>query len=128
MKMFRILNAILFLTTCFNTFGQSSISFSAPFIFNSVNFKNNWSPPTAINRRDYFNGTATAYGTNLTFSFRPKYIVKNENITLTIGMGYLRQRFDIERPFNYDSPLEPIFYTDHYSYHCFQAIIGVRYK
>ena len=43
-------------------------------------------------------------------------------------MGYLKQRFNIERPFNYDSPLQPIFYTDHYSYHCFQDIIGLGYK
>lgn len=128
MKMFRIINTILLITSCFNSYGQSSLNFSTPLIFSSVKMTNNWSPPTAINRKDYFNGTAIAYGTNFTYSFRPKNIIKNKNIHLIAGLGYLKQRFDIERPFNYDSPLEPIFYTNHYSYHCYQAIIGIGYK
>lgn len=43
-------------------------------------------------------------------------------------MGYFNQRFDITRPFNYDSPLKPIFYTNRYSYHCWQGSFGLTYN
>ena len=128
MKVIRIINTIIFIGVFVNAFGQGSINFSIPFIINSVRMENNWSPPTAINRKKYFNGTSLAYGANLTYSFRPNSIIKNENMCLLIGIGYFKQRFDIERPFNYDSPLQPIFYTDHYSYHCLQTIIGIGHK
>jgi hypothetical protein len=120
---------MIFLTVLsFNSFGQKSISISIPFISSTVTQTNNWSPPTAGNRKDYFNGTAIAYGVNLSYSFRPVNIIKTEGIYLVVGAGYLNQRFNIERPFNYDSQFQPIFYTDYYAYRCLKSLLGISYQ
>ena len=47
---------------------------------------------------------------------------------MNIGAGYFNKRFDVIRPFNYNSMVFIIFYTDHYSYHCFQGNIGLTYN
>ena len=110
------------------TYSQSRFTLSMPLIYSKVEVANNWSPPTAVNRKNQFDGTALGYGVNLNYSFRPTFIIKNQWIFLNVGMGYFKQGFDLERPFDYVSPLQPIFYTDYYSYHCLQWSVGVSYK
>ena len=109
-------------------YGQSGFTLSIPVIYSKIEVANNWSPPTAINRKNQFDGTSLGYGVNVNYSFHPSFIIKNQYILLNIGVGYFKQQFDIERPFDYVSPLQPIFYTDYYSYHCWQMLVGLSYK
>ena len=51
-------------------YGQGSFSLSIPAIYNTVEVPNNWSPPTAINRKNQFNGTSWGYGGE-------RYIIKS---------------------------------------------------
>lgn len=112
----------------FACYGQSGFTFSIPAIYSKVSVPNNWSPPTAINRQNRFDGTSLGYGVNLNYSFRPAFMIKDKHILLNIGAGYFKQRFDLVRPFDYVSPLQPIFYTDFYSYHCWQLSAGLTYN
>ncbi|MBX2965149.1 MAG: hypothetical protein KF845_03320 [Cyclobacteriaceae bacterium] len=112
----------------FTSYGQSTLSVSAPAIWSNVKVKNNWTPPTAPNYKEYLRGSAFGYGVSLNYSFQPKFIIKDKDLLINVGIGYFKQRFDIRRPFDYSSPLEPVFYTDYYSYHCLQGVIGVTYN
>lgn len=111
-----------------SSYGQNSFTFSVPAIYSSVEVPNNWSPPTAINRQNRFDGTSLGYGVNLNYSFWPSFLTRNRYLLLNIGVGYFKQRFDLQRPFDYVSPLQPIFYTDFYSYHCWQLSAGLTYN
>lgn len=123
-KLIFCLTYLTSLTVC----GQSSLTLSLPVIYSKVEVPNNWSPPTAINRENQFKGTSLGHGINLNYSFRPAFLLKDKHILLNIGAGYFKQRFDIQRPFDYVSPVQPIFYTDNYSYHCWQLSTGLAYN
>lgn len=107
---------------------QGSLTLSTLGIHSRTEAENNWSPPTAVGGRKRAEGTATGCGAGLSYSFRPAFLIKNPRISLNAGAGYFTQRFDMRRPFDYDSPLEPGFYTDHYTYHCWQWSAGVAYR
>jgi hypothetical protein len=107
---------------------QGNFTLTVPVIYSSVELPNNWSPSTAISRQNQFNGTTLGYGANLNYSFSPSFLTRDRHFHLTIGVGYLKQRFDLRRPFDYVSPLKPIFYTDFYSYHCWQLSAGLTYN
>lgn len=109
------------------SFGQNELTLSTSIIYSSIEVPNNWSPPTAVNRQNKFKGNGLGWGTHVTYSFHPNFLIKNKNIRMNLGFGYFKQLFNIERPFDYDSPMQPIFYTDNYSYHCFQSIVGFAY-
>jgi hypothetical protein len=111
----------------FNSYGQSSLSVSFPMIWSDVKVKDNWTPPTAPNYKEYREGSAFGYGINLSYSIQPGFIIKNKQFSINIGAGYFKQRFDVVRPFNYNSPLYLIFYTDHYSYHSLMGALGLKY-
>ena len=68
--------------------GQSSLTLSTPILWSNVSFVNNWSPPTAINRQNEFNGNSVGYGVNLNYSFHPPLFISNKNILLDIGLGF----------------------------------------
>jgi hypothetical protein len=121
---------IFFLTsiTSLSASGQNGFTLSVPVIYSKVEVANNWSPPTAVNRQNEFDGTSLGHGVNLNYSFRVPFIIKNKRILFNIGLGYFKQKFDLQRPFDYVSPLEPIYYTDHYSYNCWQGSVGVTYS
>jgi hypothetical protein len=117
----------IYLLFSFASYGQSSLSISAPTIWSSVKVKDNWTPPTAPNYKEYREGSAFGYGVTLSYSFQPGFIIKNKHFSLNVAAGYFKQRFNITRPFDYSSPVEPIFRTDYYSYYCWQASIGLSY-
>jgi hypothetical protein len=108
--------------------GQNGFTLSAPVIYGNVEVKDNWTPPTAINYREYLSGTSLGYGVNLTYSFRPTFIIKNKHILLNVGIGYLQQRFDIRRPFDYNSLIYITYYTDYYVYNCLNLSVGLAYN
>src|SRR5687768_222714 len=110
------------------SWGQSSLSLSAPMIWGNVKVKDNWTPSTAPNYEEYRTGSTLSYGIDINYSFRPRSIIKNKNIRIDIGSGYFFQRFDVNRPFNYRSNVEIIFQTDHYSYLCYHGDVGLTYK
>jgi len=112
----------------FTSYGQSSLSLSAPVIWSKVKVKDNWTPPTAPNYKEYIEGSASGYGINLNYSFHPGFIIKDKHFSVNVGGGYFKQRFDIRRPFNYDTQLQPIYYTDNYSYHSWQWTGGLTYS
>ena len=111
----------------FTAYGQSILSVSVTTIWSDVEVKNNWSPPTAFDRKDYFDGTSLGTAINLNYSFHPTLLIKNRNILMNIGVGYFNQRFNVKRPFDYNSPLRPVFYTDNYIYSGLQWILGLSY-
>ena len=112
----------------FSACGQGRLTVSIPIIYSNVKVANNWSPPTAINRQDTFEGGALGYGVNLTYSFRLPFIIRDKHISMNIGGGFFNQRFNIEgRPFDYDSHLLKGFFTDYYSYQCLQLLAGISY-
>ena len=117
-----------YLLLSFASCGQGSLSVSFPMIWSDVEVKDNWTPATAPNYEEYLGGSAFGYGVNLNYSFQPKFIIKDKHFAINIGAGYFKQRFEIMRPFNYNSQIFMIFYTDHYSYHCLQGNIGLTYK
>ncbi|MBS1559812.1 MAG: hypothetical protein JST69_13915 [Bacteroidetes bacterium] len=123
---------ILFLVLCcitsFTAKGQSSLSVSMPVIYSNVKVKDNWTPPTAPNYKEYLSGTAVGYGVNFIYSFRPFFLDKKTKFMLNAGLGYYNQRFDIHRPFNYDSYIYIIYYTDHYVYHNADISLSLTYK
>lgn len=108
--------------------GQSGFTLSIPVIYSKVELLNNWSPSTAINRQNQFDGTSIGTAINLNYSLHPTLLIKDKNILMNIGVGYFNQRFYVRRPFDYNSPLQPIFYTDNYVYHGFQGILGLSYR
>ena len=99
-----------------------------PVIYSKVEVANNWSPPTAISRKNQFDGTSLGTAINLNYSFHPTLLIKNKNILTNVGVGYFNQRFNVKRPFDYNSPLQPIFYTRNYVYHGLQGILGLSYN
>ena len=108
--------------------GQSSLSLSVPLLWGDVQVKDNWTPSTAPNYKEYLVGSSVSSGIRLHGSFQPGPFIKNKNILFDIGVGYFYQRFNVNRPFNYRSMNEPIFYTDHYSYLCYHGDVGLTYK
>lgn len=110
------------------SYSQGNLSLSTPMVWNKVKVKDNWTPSTAPNYKEYRTGSALGYGVNLSYSFRPKFIIKDERFSANIGVGYFSQRFNIKRPFNYNSPLFMIFYTDHYTYQCLNGTVGLSYN
>ncbi|MBS1559813.1 MAG: hypothetical protein JST69_13920, partial [Bacteroidetes bacterium] len=113
----------------FSTKGQNSLSVSVPMIYSNVTVKNNWSPPTAYNRQNEFNGTSLGYGLNVQYSFKPPpFLTINKHFSLNIGVGYYRQVFNVERPLDYISPLFIVFYTKNYSYDCIHGLVGISYN
>jgi hypothetical protein len=92
-----------------------------------VDVPNNWSPPTAVNRTDRFNGDSKGFGALLGYSFTVKPLNKRASISFETSIGYFAQRFNLTRPFDYKSPLDVIFYTDYYTYHCFDTNLGIGY-
>ena len=112
----------------FVSYGQSSLSISIPTIWSNVKVKDNFTPPTAVGGyKEYLEGSAFGYGVNLNYSFHPRFIINDKRFSVNVGVGYFKQRFDIRRPFDYNSPFEPLFHTDYYSYDCWQASIGLSY-
>jgi hypothetical protein len=108
--------------------GQNSFTLSAPVIYNNVEVKDNWTPPTAVNYKEYLSGSSLGYGVNLNYSFRPTFILKDKHFLLNVGVGYFNQRFNISRPFDYNSFLQIIYYTDYYVYHSLNLSVGLTYN
>jgi hypothetical protein len=128
--MARKVNFIIGLTylASFTAYGQNGFNISVPVIYSNVEIKDNWTPPTAINYKEYLSGTSLGYGLNMNYSFRPTFIIKDNRFLLNVGVGYFQQHFDISRPFDYNSALFIIYYTDHYSYHCLNLSAGLTYN
>jgi len=110
------------------SYAQNSLSVSFPMILSDVTVRDNWTPSTAPFYKEYLSGSALGYGINFNYSFQPKFLIKDKHFTLIIGAGYFIQRFDVRRPFSYNSPIEIIYYTDYYLYHCWQWIGGLTYS
>lgn len=118
---------VIFILFSFVSYGQKSFSVFVPTIWNDVKVKDNWTPSTAPNYKEYLEGSAFGYGINLNYSFQPGFIIKDKHFSLNVGVGYFKQKFNVTRPFDYSSPFEPIYRTDYYSYDCWQASIGLTY-
>lgn len=112
----------------FHSYGQSSLSVSFPMIWSDVKVKDNWTPSTAPNYKEYREGSAFGYGVSLNYSFHPKFLIKDKHFSVNVGAGYFNQGFDIKRPFDYNSFIYIIYYTNHYAYQCLSLSVGLQYK
>jgi len=124
-------NKFVLLLACLAAFtaqAQNGFTLTVPAIYSNVTIKDNWTPPTAINYKEYLSGTSLGYGVNLNYSFRPAFIIKDNRFLLNVGVGYFQQCFDIRRPFDYSSVLFIIYYTDNYVYHCLNLSVGLTYN
>jgi len=109
--------------------GQNGLTLSFPVIYSNVEIRDNWTPPTAVGGyKEYLEGSAVGYGANLNYSFQPRFFIKDKHFFVNIGIGYFKQRFDVKRPFDYNTQVQPIYYTDYYSYHNWQWIVGLMYN
>lgn len=106
---------------------QSNISISVPVIWSDIKIKDNWTPSSAPYYKEYIRGSSLGHGINVSYSFTPMFIFNDKHFSVNIHTGYFKQRFDIERPFNYNSPLYVAFYTDHYSYNNWHGALGLTY-
>ncbi len=84
----------------------NAIGVSGPVIWNNSN-----GVYYSLGNRREPSGNAISYGANIHYSH---FFYKN--LFFIGGIGYYKQRFKIQRPFNYNSPFEPIFQTQSYSY------------
>jgi hypothetical protein len=107
---------------------QRSISISATNTWSRITVPNNYSPSTAIKRQNQFEGRATGLDMSINYSFALPVLIKNSHILFHVGAGYFKERFIINRPFNYYSFVDIIFYTKSYSYDNLQAKFGVSYN
>ncbi len=111
-----------------SSYGQSNLSVSFPMIWSSVKVKDNWTPPTAPNYKEYIEGSGFGYGINLGYSIQPKFIIKDKHLFLDIGTGYFSQKFDIRRPFDYVSMFDLIYRTEYYVYRNWLWTVGLTYN
>jgi hypothetical protein len=108
--------------------GQSSLSLSFPMIWSDVKVKDNWTPPTAPNYKEYREGSAFGYGITLSYSFQPRFIIKDKHFFFDIGTGYFSQKFEIRRPFDYVSMFDLIYRTEYYIYRNWLWTAGLTYN
>ncbi len=118
--------AILFVsaTTCSfsqNKFGKVELTISLPFVWNKVEVTNLIGSGMYTPRNP--NGQGWSGGLNATFQWH----ISN-GFFLSGGLGYYQQNFFIHRPFNYSTPLFPLFTTKEYNYQNIQWIIGAGYN
>lgn len=125
----KIILPVLF--SCFvmcRTSAQNSFTVSTPIIFSGVKVKDNWTPYSSPVYKEFLTGSALGYGLQVNYSFKAFFLGLGKGFNTDVGLGYFRQRFDMVRPFNYTSPVQIIYYTDHYSYECVDLSAGLTYK
>jgi hypothetical protein len=79
----------------------------------------------ALGRRINPEGKAVSYGLNIVYK-RTLY----KNLFGIAGIGYFRQKFGIQRPFDFTPPdsIKPVFYTKKYMYNTIQLTLGIGYQ
>ncbi len=100
---------------------QSNFSLTVPGIYTAVKVRNNYGPPRDIS------GNAITYGVLIAYSMHPTIITFNKRLVIDLGAGYLNHKFNIERPFHYNSPSQILYYTKDYAYDNLVAIVGLTY-
>ena len=95
----------------------SSIAISIPIILN-----NSEATYYSLGRPQYPKGKGTSYGLNISYS-RSIY----KNLFAVFGVGYIKQAFGIERPFQFESPFQLLYYTQSYYYNSIQPYAGIGY-
>jgi len=97
-----------------------TIGLSVPIIWN-----NSEATYYALGNAKYPSGERTSYGVNLNYSG-----TVYKNLFGIVGIGYFKQAFGIQRPFEYIAPdgSKPLVYTSHYAYHNVHFLVGVGYK
>jgi hypothetical protein len=101
---------------------QNQLRFLLPVIYSKLTVTNHFGPERKIS------GHALGYGLGGSYILNPGFIIRHPKFRFEFGGGYFTQRFNLERPFHYDSPFEPVFYTEYYSYKNFATSIGLRYS
>ncbi len=102
------------------THKSNSIGISIPIIWN-----NSEATFYSLGNRKEPTGKGMSYGININYS-RTVY----KNLFGVLGIGYFRQVFGIERPFNYITPdgTKPMVYTKAYIYNTVHLIAGIGYQ
>lgn len=97
---------------------KGELSIASPFIWNN-SYSTSYSSGNILEGKAISNGVNVKYAKDIFSSF---YV--------EAGLGYLRQRFDINRPFNYKTPdgSLPLVATTEYSYDNLQLIAGIGYR
>jgi hypothetical protein len=110
------------LAVSFNGYSQNekinAIGISIPVIWN-----NSEATYYSLGNRKEPTGKATSYGININYS---RSIFKN--LFGMAGIGYFKQNFGINRPFDFNDPTNLLFYTEKYSYDNMNWLIGIGYK
>ena len=123
MKLFLCFFTLLSLSS----YGQSHISVSAQNIWGSTKVKDNWTPSTAPAYKE-LSGSYLGKGVNIAYVFHPKLLIRDTNFSVNIGMGFFNQRFDMRRPFNYNTTLLIVIHSHDYIYKSWQGLLGLSYK
>jgi len=116
---------LLFLSSSIKLYSQdknssNKLGFLIPIVWNNSN-----GVYYSLGRRKEPSGNAASYGININYSH---FVYKN--FFVIGGVGYYRQRFNIQRPFQYRTPdgSEPLVSTTNYSYHNIHFLLGVGYQ
>jgi hypothetical protein len=120
MKSINLLTACTFLSlfvVAQKKAGPNQLGFSLPVIRNNTSITNDYGLVRT------FEGAALSYGLNLHYS-RKIY----KGLSLRSGIGYFRQKFGVQRPFNYDDFTNLLFYTKHYHYDNIHWLLGLGYE
>lgn len=117
MKKSILLITLLSITVGINaqTKSLNSISVSVPIIWN-----NSYGVFYALGTRKEPEGKNKSMGVNINYN-RTIY----KNIFGIVGIGYLKQNFKIERPFEFDSPTNLLYSSQSYSYSSVQFDLGL---
>lgn len=91
-------------------------SVSVPIVWSKAEITNVYGPSRQIG------GSAWSYGVN---TFYSRIIYKG--LFAKTGLGYFKQSFGIQRPFDYPGPTQPLYTTRSYHYHSWHFIIGLGY-
>jgi hypothetical protein len=99
---------------------KNTIGVSIPLLLNNSN-----GVYYSLGNRQEPKGKAISYGANINYSH---FFYKN--LFIIGGGGYYKQRFNIQRPFQYRTPdgSEPLISTKKYSYQNIHLLIGVGYQ
>ena len=123
--MLKQLLLLLYLCSTIKLYSQektnsNKLGFSIPLVWNNSN-----GVYYSLGNRREPSGNATSYGININYSH---FVYKN--LFLIGGVGYYKQRFNIQRPFQYRAPdgSEPLVNTKKYSYQNIHLLIGVGYQ
>ena len=117
----KLLSLLTFIST--SALCQNHISCAIPIIRYEVEAIDNWGPD-----QKKLTGSAISYGVVMKYSIQPSVILGSRKLSVVVGGGYNNLVFRLRRPFDFESLVQPVFYTKRYAYNNLTGILGLKYR